>query len=217
MWWSGNRDFSCRTGIGNTKIERLIECRHMFLHIIQTRYRIHSNRRSFPNRHPPPPIIKVLANRNKWNWWFLYKKYMDKWWTGLVFAIILFSDGDIEVRFWAYHYVPSSSLAQTQCITIRMNTVSFCTIKGIRVSQSLLCSNTVYNLSNVITLYEKFDPLHQYSKFHCKSGTIVFSRSGAIARAKFHLATMVFARVELFVYVYHWAALYCEQGRAASW
>ncbi len=38
-------------------------------------YHIHSNRRPCPNK--PFFIIKLLAHKNRWNRWFLYKKCMD--------------------------------------------------------------------------------------------------------------------------------------------
>ena len=41
-----------------------------------------------------------------------------------ILAIILFSDDNFEVRFSAYHYVPTSSLHHAQYATIRINTVS---------------------------------------------------------------------------------------------
>ena len=53
-----------------------------------------------------PFTIKHLVHENRWNWWFFLSK-MHR----------------LEVRFWAYHYVPISCFAYAQFATIRMNSV----------------------------------------------------------------------------------------------
>ena len=40
-------------------------------------YCIHSKRCSCPNRRSLPFIIKLLAHKNRWNWWSSYQKCMD--------------------------------------------------------------------------------------------------------------------------------------------
>ncbi len=86
-------------------------------------YRSHSNRHPCPSRCPPASTIKLLAHKNGWNWWFLYKKYMDQWRTVLTFASILLNDNIFEVRFQAYQYMPALCLAHSQCATLWMNTI----------------------------------------------------------------------------------------------
>ena len=68
-------------------------------------YRIHSNRRSCPNRRLPP-FIKLLADKNGWNFQLCYSLMM-----------MLRSD------FWVHHYISTSSFAHAQGATIRMNKV----------------------------------------------------------------------------------------------
>ncbi len=40
-------------------------------------YCIHSNRHSCPNRRSPSFIMNLMARKNMWNQWFLYKKCMN--------------------------------------------------------------------------------------------------------------------------------------------
>ncbi len=53
-----------------------------------------------------------------------FEIFLHLWWNVLISAIILFTDNNFEVRFWAHHYVSNSSFVHAQSITLRMNMLS---------------------------------------------------------------------------------------------
>ena len=133
---------TCKFGwvIWNPASHRVPCCRHdfvawilnlMFLgHSVIKKYQtvayyIHSDRRSCPNKHPPPPSSSSWQAKMDEIGGFWIKKCMDLWWTVVIYwqlfcSLMLILRSDFEPVIM---YQIQVLLTSAQCTTIRMNMV----------------------------------------------------------------------------------------------